>query len=617
MQGTQALTIGAGGITASASSPTTTAGPFLDLPITLGASEVFSIDGGGNATGVSFGSSITGAGTLGFTLSNGGFTELQGDVETGNITIGGSGSASDGFPGEVGLFGPSGGQLNGTDGNSVAFNDGRDLVVFGGGATGRLTMNGGTLDNGSGSANVLSVNGNLALNSGAVVDEYINGAGTTPGTDFSQLKATGAVSITSATLFLSGSTLTGACLTLHLGDVYDLITTTGSLTGTFSGVPDGTVIPVDCSGDSGVAPTVRINYTTNSVTATVVTPGFGATTTTGLTTSPSNPVSNQAVTLTATVTQTADNPTGTIEFDNNGAAVSGCASQPVGSAGTATCQTSLAAGSHALAATFNPSSAAVLGSTSPPDTLVVGKDTTSTALAVSQSSLMIGQSVTFSATVTPAHPGALEPSGPMRFLDGGSPIGSCQNQPLTAGGSSSTATCTLSFSGQGPHTISASYGGDGNFAASTSAPQAITVQPPITMQPLGATTPTRGQVLAALALVEVPRGHGARIGSLLKNAGFTFTFDAPSGGTLMIIWYFVPNGAHVGGDVSRAAKPVKIATGRVNLTQAGIGKIKVSLTSQGRQLLSHAKTLKITATDVFAPTGAGGVGVTKKFKLRR
>src|SRR5207302_511945 len=63
------------------------------------------------------------------------------------------------------------------------------------------------------------------------------------------------------------------CPTLHVGDVDTLLTTTGLLTGTFGGVANGATQTVNCDGGGGVAPTVRINYTSQAVTATVLTAG--------------------------------------------------------------------------------------------------------------------------------------------------------------------------------------------------------------------------------------------------------------------------------------------------------------------------------------------------------
>ena len=87
-----------------------------------------------------------------------------------------------------------------------------------------------------------------------------------------------------------------------------------------------------------------------------------------------------------------------------------------------------------------------------------------------------GSNVTYTATVTPGVPGASTPSGTAAFLDGGSPISICTAQPLTAGSSSATAGCTVSYPSAGSHTITAAYGGDANFTGSSSPVTTVTVQ---------------------------------------------------------------------------------------------------------------------------------------------
>jgi hypothetical protein len=204
-----------------------------------------------------------------------------------------------------------------------------------------------------------------------------------------------------------------------------------------------------------------------------------STTTTSLAASPTSAVTNQTVTLTATVSAWSP-PSGTVSFANHGAAIAGCTNRPVtasGSANVATCQTSFTASSspEALTAAFTPAGGSGLsGSTSPSDTLGVAKDATAAALSVSNATPPIGSSVTYTATVTPAHGGAT-PSGPVQFVDNGGGIGSCAAQPLTAAGSSSTATCTVSYGAAGSHSVTAVYGGDGNFTGSSSGAQTATV----------------------------------------------------------------------------------------------------------------------------------------------
>ena len=85
---------------------------------------------------------------------------------------------------------------------------------------------------------------------------------------------------------------------------------------------------------------------------------------------------------------------------------------------------------------------------------------TATALTSSSSTSIFGQAVTFSATVT-AQGFSRTPTGTVNFLDGTTSIGSSS---LISG----VATLTTSTLAVGTHSITATYSGDTNFAASTS-----------------------------------------------------------------------------------------------------------------------------------------------------
>ncbi len=203
-------------------------------------------------------------------------------------------------------------------------------------------------------------------------------------------------------------------------------------------------------------------------------------TTTALAASPTTAVTNQHVTLTATVGPNASTPVGTVEFDTYGAPISGCATQPVtltGGSYTATCQTSFAAGpAPSVTATFTPSGGSGLqSSTSSVAQLVVNKDSTTTTLNVSSATPTVGAGVTYTATVTPADSGPAQPSGSVQFLDNGTPIPDYAGQEALLGGQ---AICVLSYSSTGAHSITVSYPGDGSFTGSTSSGQAVTVEPP-------------------------------------------------------------------------------------------------------------------------------------------
>ena len=246
----------------------------------------------------------------------------------------------------------------------------------------------------------------------------------------------------------------------------------------------------------------------------------------GPVTSTNLPVTNQVVTLVATVASSLSNvsPSGSVAFENGGNPIAGCAAVPTPTPPTptvtVTCGTSFAAAASPaqLTAVFTPTPGSlVMGSTSVARSFPINKDATSTSVTMVGSQADVGRAMSFRAVVTPSQPGSLAPAGTVEFLDSGLAIGSCISQPL---GLFSAATCTVSYKKLGAHVITASYGGDASFAGSTSGPVTVAVQAlgalKATMQWTFHYTPTYTQV-RALVLDAVPpgatvllkcRGHG-------------------------------------------------------------------------------------------------------------
>src|SRR5262249_19367707 len=92
---------------------------------------------------------------------------------------------------------------------------------------------------------------------------------------------------------------------------------------------------------------------------------------------------------------------------------------------------------------------------------------TSTALSIAPSPAQAGQSVTFTATVTSSTAGTI--TGTVTFKDGSTTLGSGS---VGSGGLATFSTSTLSVAG---HSITAVYGGDSNYAGSTSSAVSETV----------------------------------------------------------------------------------------------------------------------------------------------
>jgi hypothetical protein len=261
-------------------------------------------------------------------------------------------------------------------------------------------------------------------------------------------------------------------------------TATVQVTGPGAGTPTGTVtfkdvdtilgtVPVDGTGhavfvtaDLGVGShAITASYdgdgnfagSTSAILTQVVSADLTATTT-ALSTSVASAVYGQSVTLTATVTPTSGLavPTQTVTF-KDGDTVLGTAS--LDAQGRAVLVISqLSAGSHRITASYSgdPSFTA---STSPVLTQTVNRDTTTTTVTSSSPTSVYGQSVTFTATVTPDAPGSGIPTGRVTFLDGGTVLGAVT---LDAQGRAVLSTALL---GAGSHTITAVYSGDANFSA--------------------------------------------------------------------------------------------------------------------------------------------------------
>ncbi len=369
------ITLGSGGMNVYASP---NSGEFpstqLGLQITLGAPQTWSlvgnseipqldveaITGSSNSLGIDFNEYIT---VLGIK-----------EAEVGAITASGHGTV------EI----DSGGSLNGDDKNEVGLSGGIHLVANPSSTLGPLSVTGSEIQVGNGflPGGTLAVEGGVTLDPTSELLLFLLQSGTGAGTDYSQLSSSGAVNLANATLTLSGGNL-GGCPSLNPGDVDTLVETTGSgsITGTFNEIPDGTTVPIKCFSESETPPTVRINYSTRRVTATVVTAGPGGAakvaTSTVLNVTNQTPATGEAVTYSATVaskTPGQGEPPGNVSFLDGGQPIGTCSAQPLTqgpSSSIATCTLSYASvGSHTITSSYG-GNASFEGSSSSAQTVTV------------------------------------------------------------------------------------------------------------------------------------------------------------------------------------------------------------------------------------------------------
>jgi hypothetical protein len=169
---------------------------------------------------------------------------------------------------------------------------------------------------------------------------------------------------------------------------------------------------------------------------------------------------NQSVKFTATVkSSTSATPAGTVTF-KDGLTTLGVGT--LNASGVATLSSStLKVGNHPITADYS-GSADFLASNSAKLVQVVNKATTTTKVTSSLNPSKKGQAVTFTAAITPAFGGS--PSGTVTFKNGLVTLGTGAVNATTH-----KATFTTSALAVGTHHVTAVYGGDTDFATSTSA----------------------------------------------------------------------------------------------------------------------------------------------------
>jgi hypothetical protein len=235
-----------------------------------------------------------------------------------------------------------------------------------------------------------------------------------------------------------------------------LVAGTASCNVTYAGVGTHAITAI-YSGD--------LNFTasTSPVLTQTVNPGA---TSTGVTSSVNPSVSGEPLAYIATVsavTPASGTPTGSAEFLDGAATITGCGAQPL-VGGVASCNVTYAGvGSHSITAIYSgdPNFTA---STSPVLTQTVSPGPTSTVVTSSADPSVSGESLSYTAAVTAVAPAAGIPTGTVAFFDGASTIAGCGAQPLVAG----TASCNVTYAGVGTHAIPTVYSGDANFISSTS-----------------------------------------------------------------------------------------------------------------------------------------------------
>jgi Bacterial Ig-like domain (group 3)/Glycine rich protein len=166
---------------------------------------------------------------------------------------------------------------------------------------------------------------------------------------------------------------------------------------------------------------------------------------------------------------------------------------------------------------------------------------TATTLASSANPSVVGQQVTYTATVSPVPDG-----GTVAFSDGGAPIAGCGAQPVDT--TTGKATCQVTYTSTGTHSITAAYSGDPAFGPSSDTLTQTVGQAATTTAVTSSANPsTVGQAVTFTATVSVNSpGAGTPTGTVTFSDGSTQlgTATLDSSGTAAITASALAAGSH-------------------------------------------------------------------------
>ena len=442
-------------MTSSGGTPTGTV-TFKDGAALLGTG---SLDGGGQAT---FTTSALALGSHAITAFFGGDTNFTGSTSlaltqvvnqnSSTTTLGATPNPST-FGASV-TFTANVSSSGGTPTGTVTFKDGATTLGTGSlNGSGQAIFSTATLAGGNHSITaVYGGDTKLTGSTSSMLTQTVNQASSSTAVTSSLNPSTFGTAVTlTATVTGAGSTATGTVT------FKDGAATLG--TGTLNGSTQATLTTSALSvGNHSITAVYGGDADYTGSTSSLLTLAVNQNASTTAVASSANPAAvGAAVTFTASVTVAGVAATGTVTF-KDGAATLGTGT--LNGSGQATLSTSaLTLGSHSISAVYGGDTN-YTGSTSPVLTEAIDASASSTALASSANPAIFGAPVTFTATVS--GPG-MTPTGTVTFKDGATTLGA---GTLNGSGQAVFMTSTL---GTGSHSITAVYGGDGNFSSSTSA----------------------------------------------------------------------------------------------------------------------------------------------------
>lgn len=303
-------------------------------------------------------------------------------------------------------------------------------------------------------------------------------------------------------------------------------------------------------------------------------------TTSVLTTTPNPSLFGQPVTLTITVSAAGGGsgiPSGTVTLSDGASQLGSAQLDATGKASISV--SSFAPGSHNLSGAYvgdanfaSSSASAGAGGVSQ----VVNQSNTTVSLISSQNPSVYGQSVTITATVQSS---TGIPTGTVTFNEGTVTLGTAA---LDATGKASLALTSLAV---GNHSLSATYGGSGNFQSSTSSVlvEAVSKNGVVVTVSSAANPATYGQSVQLTATVQraAPATSGTPTGTITFSDGNAILGQVPVNNT---------------GTATLSSNSVSVGTHQISAAYGGDLNFNAGSASLGQTINKAATTVAVTAS---------------------
>ena len=324
----------------------------------------------------------------------------------------------------------------------------------------------------------------------------------------------------------------------------------------------------------GISPgkyTVYVNYPGNtnyepasSDTLSVTVEAAQMATSTGLTVTPNPTVKGQPTTLAVTVTPTGTTtPTGSVTILAGGASL-GTIALTNGKA-SLTVPADLAVGTYQIQALYSGDTYNIASTSPAVELTVVAQTSTTTAVAVSPSTIVAGATAQLTATVTPAISNVV-PTGTVTVTANGTPI---TTLTLNKG----TASETVSTAGlpSGTYSVVGKYNGSTLATASTSPTETVTIAPASSVSVVASPNPVaQGSITTLTATVKNGSGGAVTSGTVAfsysGNALGSANVTSSGTATLPIETTSFAKGTYTLNATFSGSGSVPAATGTVSLT---------------------------------------------------